>query len=185
MLDNTVYTISQDPASQTVERTSHQLTSKDPVIKNDIEITKYLDETDSTEKQKLSGAVFKATLISNPSKVYYSTITDDNGYCKISDLPYGRYRVEESTVPAHAYNGEFYLEDVGTRVNYYDVFIQLDKSSTQKYTYLPEAHNDFIFAVLCEELGFDSLGYQSLDGLLEAIGIDREKICTYCWTGKE
>ncbi len=38
---------------------------------------------------------------------------------------------------------------------------------------------------ICEKLGFDSLGYQSLDGLLEAIGIDRDKICTYCWTGKE
>ena len=38
---------------------------------------------------------------------------------------------------------------------------------------------------ICEEFGFDSLGYQSLDGLLEAIGIDRDKICTYCWTGKE
>ena len=38
---------------------------------------------------------------------------------------------------------------------------------------------------ICEKLGFSSLGYQSLDGLLEAIGIDRDKICTYCWTGKE
>ena len=38
---------------------------------------------------------------------------------------------------------------------------------------------------ICEKMGFDSLGYQSLDGLLEAIGIDRSKICTYCWTGKE
>ena len=38
---------------------------------------------------------------------------------------------------------------------------------------------------ICEKFGFDSLGYQSLDGLLEAIGIDRDKICTYCWTGKE
>ena len=38
---------------------------------------------------------------------------------------------------------------------------------------------------ICEELGFDSLGYQSLDGLLEAIGLDRDKVCTYCWTGKE
>ena len=38
---------------------------------------------------------------------------------------------------------------------------------------------------ICAELGFDSLGYQSLNGLLEAIGIDREKVCTYCWTGKE
>ncbi len=38
---------------------------------------------------------------------------------------------------------------------------------------------------ICEKLGFDSLGYQSLDGVLEAIGIDRDKVCTYCWTGKE
>ncbi len=38
---------------------------------------------------------------------------------------------------------------------------------------------------ICEKFGFDSLGYQSIDGVLEAIGIDRSKICTYCWTGKE
>ena len=38
---------------------------------------------------------------------------------------------------------------------------------------------------IAEKLGFSSLGYQSLEGLLEAIGIDKEKICTYCWTGKE
>ncbi|MGM9584819.1 MAG: amidophosphoribosyltransferase [Faecousia sp.] len=38
---------------------------------------------------------------------------------------------------------------------------------------------------ICREMGFDSLGYQSLDGLLEAIGLDRDKVCTYCWTGEE
>ncbi len=38
---------------------------------------------------------------------------------------------------------------------------------------------------ICEKFGFDSLGYQSLDGLLEAIGLDRDKICTYCWNGRE
>ena len=38
---------------------------------------------------------------------------------------------------------------------------------------------------ICEKLGFDSLGYQSLNGVLEAIGIDKDKICTYCWNGKE
>ena len=27
-------------------------------------------------------------------------------------------------------------------------------------------------------------GYQSLEGLLEAIGLDRDKVCTYCWNGK-
>ena len=38
---------------------------------------------------------------------------------------------------------------------------------------------------ICEKMGFDSLGYQSLDGLLESIGLDRDKVCTYCWNGKE
>ncbi len=38
---------------------------------------------------------------------------------------------------------------------------------------------------ICNKLGFSSLGYQSLDGLLEAIGLPREKVCTYCWNGKE
>ncbi|MBQ5342838.1 MAG: amidophosphoribosyltransferase [Oscillospiraceae bacterium] len=42
-----------------------------------------------------------------------------------------------------------------------------------------------LLRTICEKLGFDSLGYQSLDGLLEAIGIDRDKVCTYCWNGKE
>ena len=36
-----------------------------------------------------------------------------------------------------------------------------------------------------EEMGFDSLGFQTIEGLLEAIGLDKDKICTYCWTGKE
>ena len=38
---------------------------------------------------------------------------------------------------------------------------------------------------ICERFGFDSLGYQSLEGVLEAIGIDKDKLCTYCWSGKE
>ena len=38
---------------------------------------------------------------------------------------------------------------------------------------------------ICKKFGFHSLGYQSIDGLLEAIGIDPECVCTYCWTGKE
>ena len=38
---------------------------------------------------------------------------------------------------------------------------------------------------LCNRFRFDSLEFQSLDGILDAIGIDRENLCTYCWTGKE
>lgn len=50
----------------------------------------------------------------------------------------------------------------------------------------PETHRgQCLLKSICESLGFDSLGYQSLDGILDAIGIDRDQICTYCWTGKE
>ena len=38
---------------------------------------------------------------------------------------------------------------------------------------------------ICEKLGFHSLGYQTVEGVLESIGIDKSKVCTYCWTGKE
>lgn len=38
---------------------------------------------------------------------------------------------------------------------------------------------------LCEMLGFTSLEYQSPEGMIEAIGLEPSKICTYCWTGKE
>jgi amidophosphoribosyltransferase len=42
-----------------------------------------------------------------------------------------------------------------------------------------------LLRAICEKFGFDSLGYQSVEGVLEAIGIDKEKVCTYCWNGKE
>ena len=47
-----------------------------------------------------------------------------------------------------------------------------------------ERHQCMLKAI-CEKLGFDSLGYQSLSGLLESIDLDPERICTYCWNGKE
>ena len=38
---------------------------------------------------------------------------------------------------------------------------------------------------ICEKLHFASLEFQSLDGIIEAIGIEPCKLCTYCWNGKE
>ena len=37
---------------------------------------------------------------------------------------------------------------------------------------------------VCESIGADSLGYLSLEGMLEAIGIDPASSCNACWTGK-
>ena len=36
---------------------------------------------------------------------------------------------------------------------------------------------------ICNEVGADSLGYLSIEGMLEAIGIEDEKMCTACWSG--
>ena len=42
-----------------------------------------------------------------------------------------------------------------------------------------------MLGAICKKLRITSLGYQSLDGLIDSIGIDPDKICTYCWNGKE
>lgn len=36
-----------------------------------------------------------------------------------------------------------------------------------------------------KELNFTSLKYNRLDDMLESVGIDPSKLCTYCWNGKE
>lgn len=38
---------------------------------------------------------------------------------------------------------------------------------------------------ICEKFGFASLGFQTIDGVVNAIGMDRCKLCTYCWDGRE
>ena len=38
---------------------------------------------------------------------------------------------------------------------------------------------------ICSKLHLSSLQFQTLDGLVESIGIPRENLCTYCWTGEE
>ena len=38
---------------------------------------------------------------------------------------------------------------------------------------------------ICRKLCFDSLEFQTLEGLCRAIGIDKDCLCTYCWDGRE
>jgi amidophosphoribosyltransferase len=38
--------------------------------------------------------------------------------------------------------------------------------------------------IIGKELKLTSLGYQSIEGLIEAIGLPAECVCTYCWNGK-
>lgn len=38
---------------------------------------------------------------------------------------------------------------------------------------------------ICEKLHFTSLRYHRLDDMIESVGIDPSKLCTYCWNGEE
>jgi amidophosphoribosyltransferase len=37
---------------------------------------------------------------------------------------------------------------------------------------------------ICEKLNFASLEFQTLEGIVEAIGLPADEVCTYCWNGK-
>ena len=38
---------------------------------------------------------------------------------------------------------------------------------------------------IAKKLKLDTLEFQTLDGIIEALGVDADEICTYCWNGKE
>ncbi len=38
---------------------------------------------------------------------------------------------------------------------------------------------------ICEKMHFSSLEFQTLDGVIKAIGLEPCQLCTYCWNGKE
>ena len=38
---------------------------------------------------------------------------------------------------------------------------------------------------IADKFHFSSLEFQSLEGVVKAIGLEPCKLCTYCWTGKE
>ena len=38
---------------------------------------------------------------------------------------------------------------------------------------------------ICAKFGFASLEFQSLGGVIKSIGLPPDKLCTYCWNGKE
>ena len=37
---------------------------------------------------------------------------------------------------------------------------------------------------ICDKFKFDSLGFQTADGVIKAIGLEPCKLCTYCWNGR-
>jgi amidophosphoribosyltransferase len=60
-----------------------------------------------------------------------------------------------------------------------------DKETLREYIDPESEKYQKMLDMICEELHFTSLRYHRLDDMIEAIGLPEEKICTYCWNGKE
>ena len=55
----------------------------------------------------------------------------------------------------------------------------------EEYTVSASERYKEMIARIAKKLDFTTLGYQSREGMLEAIGLPEEPVCTYCWSGKE
>ncbi|MBP5460142.1 MAG: amidophosphoribosyltransferase [Clostridia bacterium] len=58
-----------------------------------------------------------------------------------------------------------------------DVLKQYADPNTDRYAHMVDMIRD--------QLAFDSLGYNRLDDMIESVGLDADKLCTYCWNGVE
>ena len=69
------------------------------------------------------------------------------------------------------------------------IIMQLE--GDEGFKYLEEYSDPFtergknLRTAICEKLNFASLEFQSLEGIIKAIGLEPCKLCTYCWNGKE
>lgn len=55
----------------------------------------------------------------------------------------------------------------------------------QQYTDPESPKYDEMIEEIRKELNFTTLRYNRLDDMLDAVGIPKENLCTYCWNGKE
>ncbi len=60
-----------------------------------------------------------------------------------------------------------------------------DEKHLEEYTDAQSPKYRQMVELIRKEMGFTTLKFQTLEDLIEAIGFPAEKLCTYCWTGKE
>lgn len=58
-----------------------------------------------------------------------------------------------------------------------DVIMEYADPDSEKYQKMVDG--------ICKKLNFTSLRFHRLDDMLESVGINPDKLCTYCWNGKE
>jgi len=101
-LDTTIYPVQVNPVGNTAEVVLRNFTVKDREIKGDVAIHKYYKETETSSSQLVpeKDAGFSVYLNRTNQQVGGERFTDEDGYVRFSDLPYGRYTVKQTTVPS-------------------------------------------------------------------------------------
>jgi amidophosphoribosyltransferase len=75
------------------------------------------------------------------------------------------------------------VDELATRIAIKELegeYVHLDEyadATTERYRAMVQK--------ICERLNLTSLRFQTLDDLIKAIGLPKEKLCTYCWDGKD
>lgn len=60
-----------------------------------------------------------------------------------------------------------------------------DDALIQEYVNPDSEKYQKMIDVICKQLHFTSLRYHRLDDMIASVGIDKSKLCTYCWDGQE
>ena len=68
------------------------------------------------------------------------------------------------------------IHEMETDNKYPNLAVYADPESSQYHDMLEKIR---------EKLNFTSLRYNRLDDMIESVGIDKSKLCTYCWDGRE
>ncbi len=62
---------------------------------------------------------------------------------------------------------------------------EVDQETLNNYTNPEHPKYQLMVDEICKQMKFNSLKYHRLDDLIEAIGLEASKLCTYCFNGKE
>ncbi len=77
------------------------------------------------------------------------------------------------------------LMDLITRRVIKDMEGTEEPKNIEKYADPESTEYQSMVDAICKQQNFTSLRYHRLDDLIKSVGIDKCKLCTYCWDGKE
>ncbi len=108
-------------------------------IKGKITITKYQAATSVTDRKTLAGVQFTATSKDDPTRVYTSTISGEDGVCTFEDVLGGKYTISETMYPENVLKADDFEAEItknGQELTYNvdDVPKTIDITVRKKYT---------------------------------------------------